>query len=299
MRLPYRRCETLRSRHLNQPKPVAHQLRGMPPRPLGILLVGHGTRDGDGTDEFLSIAKQVAIARPQQIVEPCFLELAEPSISTAVATLAEQGVEQMIVMPLLLFAAGHAKRDVPRAIASALGSYPRIRWTQAAHLGCHPAILAQSEARFREALDDRMPTRRETTALVFVGRGSQDDEATCEMRHFASLAHQSNRVGVVKVSFLAMAQPSYPDTLELIAAEHYQRVVVQPHLLFSGELIAGIRQTIETFAAKFPDTEWLVTDPLGPTSAVSTAVLQRIEEAQASISETAARAQIHVATTLM
>ena len=245
-----------------------------PPR-CGVLLVGHGTRDRDGVGEFMETANHVAQACPELVVEPCFLELAEPAIPTAIAHMAQQGIEQFVVLPLLLFAAGHAKRDVPDTVASAMALHPQMAWQQAPHLGCHPAILEQSAIRFEETLAGRAAVPKAQTALVMVGRGSLDEDATQEMHEFAKRASQSANVGRVDVCFYAMAKPALQDTLERIADENFQRVIVQPHLLYGGVILEAIREAVEKCASKNPATEWLVVDRLVPTSRVAAAVLER------------------------
>ncbi len=267
----------------------------------GILLVGHGTRDAAGVEELLTTARRVAQTRPEAAVEPCFLELADPPIAVAAARLAQRGANAIVVMPLLLLAAGHAKRDVPRAVAAALAPFPQITSTQAGHLGCHPAILQQSATRFYEAIRDHTRSRfgepsRPETALVLVGRGSYDDDANREMHQFARLAPQSASVAEVAVCFFAMAQPSLEETLENIAAIRYPRVVVQPHLLFDGFLLAGIRAAVAVCAAKHPVTQWITADRLGPTAQVSHAIWERIDEAGDSHFQSVARPLVPAAT---
>ncbi len=88
-------------------------------RGAGLLLVGHGTRDARGLAEFQTIARRVAEVADGFLVEACYLELAEPSIATAMRRLLERGVRRVTVAPLLLFAAGHAKRDIPGAVEAA------------------------------------------------------------------------------------------------------------------------------------------------------------------------------------
>lgn len=244
---------------------------------IGALLIGHGTRDSEGVAEFHSTVRQVALARPDLVIEPCFLEIAEPTIQTAVVRLVERGVQQIIAMPLLLFAAGHAKRDVPLAVAAALASHTQIDWRQAGHLGCHPAILEQSVNRFREALADRHTVSKEQTAILFVGRGSHDRGATQEMHQFASMALQSLMVDRVEVAFFAMAQPSLEDKLEQIAEYRYERVVIQPHLLFGGVLLGKIRELVELCANRHPATDWVMADRLGPTPPIVRAIAERMD----------------------
>jgi sirohydrochlorin cobaltochelatase len=246
---------------------------------MGALLIGHGTREPEGISEFHSTVQQVFIAWPEIAVEPCFLEIAEPSIESAVKRLLERGVAQIVVMPLLLFAAGHAKRDVPMAVAEALRPYPQIAWQQAEHLGCHAAILEQSASRFQEALANRTAVPSQRTALLLVGRGSLDPEATSEMHEFASLLPQARLVDAVHLAFVAMAQPSLEEILEQIAEKGYERVIVQPHLLFDGLLLGRIGEIVAEFACRQPQTDWVVSGHLGlgPTPAVARAVAERMD----------------------
>lgn len=267
----------------------------------GVLLVGHGTRDPQGVAAFLALAERVAETRPQVAVEPCFLELAEPDIPAGVRRLVEQGVEQIVVMPLLLFAAGHARRDVPNAVAEALQPWPTIRWRQAEHLGAHPAIVQQSHLRYQEALSGRSHVAGEQTILVLAGRGSFDASATLEMQTFAGTLPQASQVATCEVCFYAMAKPSLEETLEHleVSVAAGTRIVVQPHLLFRGLLLDGIRDAVARHAERRPDCEWILCDPLGATPLVAQAVWERILSASTSETWATAGAQLTAATSLM
>src|SRR5690606_2597655 len=111
------------------------------PGTQGLLLVGHGTRDTAGQAEFLSVAAQLAERFPASAVEPCLLELCEPTTTQGSARCVQRGVQRLVVQPLLLFAAGHARRDIPEEIAKAARLYPDVQFPQAGHLGCHARIL--------------------------------------------------------------------------------------------------------------------------------------------------------------
>ncbi len=120
----------------------------------GILLVGHGTRSDVGTAQFLALAERIRGSAGQIVVEPAFLELRQPGIDAAVGRLLEQGIERLVTMPLLLFAAGHAKEDIPRAVAAALEQRGRgdVVQVQAGHLGCHSALVGLSGRRMEKAV---------------------------------------------------------------------------------------------------------------------------------------------------
>ena len=49
-----------------------------------------------------------------------------------------------------------------------------------------------------------------------------------------------------------------------IAADGPKRVVVQAHLLLRGHLMRQVKAEIEVARTRWPVTEWMVTEPLGP-----------------------------------
>ena len=286
---------------------------------VGLLLVGHGTRDVVGRAELLATSRLVADEWPGP-VEPCFLELAEPTIAAGLARLVERGSQRVVVAPLLLFAAGHAKRDVPDAVAAAALAHPGFKWRQAAHLGCHAAIVELSAMRFREAIDeagsedegifdgsvgevggrdsgaprptvaalgsDRSSlTPHPSSLLVLVGRGSLDAAATAEMHQFARLRSECTGVEMIEVCFAAMAEPLLGDCLARLVERrtsdlaHIRQVVVEPHLLFAGELLAEIRRTAARYAGRCPEWDWRITEHLGPDDLLAQAIVQRAKEA--------------------
>jgi sirohydrochlorin cobaltochelatase len=269
-------------------------LRPAPPR-LGYLIVGHGTRDGVGQAEFHATVVKIAAASPHVLVQPCFLELVEPTIPAAIERVVAAGVEQIVVAPLLLFAAGHAKRDVPEAIEAARHRFPHVRFVQADHLGCHAALLELSARRFLDAQPvlgantGHIGDPRSTpggTLWVMVGRGSLDAEATAECERFKQLRQARTPVADAWNGYLAMAKPTLREILARVEAADYARIVVQPHLLFSGELLVTARELVRAAAERTPDKQWFWAEHLGPADQVAAAVVDRCR--QASLSEAAA-----------
>jgi sirohydrochlorin cobaltochelatase len=241
----------------------------------GLLLVGHGTREQVGVDEFLLTAQGVAGAATDLAVEPCFLEFAAPSIADGFRRLAARGVQRVVVVPALLFSAGHAERDIPTAVASVAAEFSDIALAQSSHLGCHDSLVALSRLRFDEALVSRRDVPAHETALVLVGRGSTWPAATAEMHRFVELCGQRTPVAVARTAFVSMAEPSLEQVFDEVAASGARRIVVQPHLLFGGALVERIGQTVERYAAKRMSSEWIATRHLGPADLLVTAILDR------------------------
>lgn len=231
----------------------------------GILLVGHGTRSQAGQQQFLHLAELVR-RRLYAPLEPAYLELAEPTIGAAVRRLVEAGATRLVVAPLLLFAAGHARQDVPAAVNQALAECgaPALPTVQAPAFGCHRLIVELVLARLGEALAAGgilAPESRQDVLLVAVGRGSRDEQATAEMRRLARIVAERSGLGAVAVGFLAMAQPRVEEVLRR-AASGTRHVAVLPHLLFHGELIEDLRQQIAAQAARSDRQRWLMADVL-------------------------------------
>ncbi|MGD9720315.1 MAG: sirohydrochlorin chelatase [Pirellulales bacterium] len=249
---------------------------------MGLLLVGHGTRDATGTTEFLEAVRLVAERVHGLPVEPCFLEFAAPSIAEGFARLAAAGVKHVVVAPVILFAAGHIRRDIPREVAQAAARFPGVTFEQAEHLGCHPALVAQSRRRFDEALaasEDHSPLHNEmpapATALLLVGRGSRDADATAEMHTLAQLRQAAAPLVKVRVAFMAMADPPLEPMLDELVAAGLRRVIIQPHLLFAGELLARLGAIVNRYRDRYPKTQWLIAAHLGPAEGVVDAILDR------------------------
>src|SRR5437016_1657880 len=71
-----------------------------------IVLMAHGSRDVEGANEFLTFASCLAsrLARP---IYAGFLELADPSIVSAIDEAVQAGARTIFAIPWLLLGAGH------------------------------------------------------------------------------------------------------------------------------------------------------------------------------------------------
>lgn len=233
----------------------------------GVLLVGHGTRSELGERQFFKLAERVAagLALDGCRLEPAFLELAEPTIAQGVSRLLGQGISRLIVAPVLLFAAGHAKEDVPRAVRQALtaGGASTLEVRQAGHFGLHHEIVTLACQRFAQAAAALAAADLQKTCLVVVGRGSRDPQATAEFLELARLIGQRTEVGGVLAGFVAMAQPSVEEVFSQAAQGDYSHVIVLPHLLFHGEILENLAADIRRQESISPAQQWRLARILG------------------------------------
>ena len=86
------------------------------PSPYGVLICGHGSRNRLAVEEFERLAIGLRRRMHPIPVEHGFLEFANPILRDGLDRLREQGVERVLAIPAMLFAAGHAKNDIPSVL---------------------------------------------------------------------------------------------------------------------------------------------------------------------------------------
>lgn len=227
----------------------------------GLLLVGHGTRDQRGQAEFFALAEAIAARIPGLPVQPAFLELLQPSVTEGLRLLADAQVRHVVVQPLLLIAAGHLKHDLPRDVQAAART---MHVELAPHLGSYPLLARLSAERFAQVAGPSTAQAAQQTLTVFVGRGTSDPEGRAEFARFAHARRECCPTGAFEHCFVAAAEPTLENTLWRAAQSPWQRVVVQPHLLFHGEVLHSIAQQVDRVRDAAPHKEWLLAPHLGP-----------------------------------
>ncbi len=252
-----------------KPKPTAPPNSNSPP---GLLLVGHGTRDRLGQEEFRQFAEKVQIALPDWVVAPCFLEFVEPTIGQGMTELVSRGCQEVAVMPLLLFTAGHALRDIPQAVR-AQADLRGVDFQMLAPLGCNPHVLQLSQERHMAAIDEGVSS--DSTAWIFVGRGSQEEGAAVEFREFFALRRQLQTLAASWSCVLARSSPSLEEVLPLVSANQFSQVIVQPHLLFHGQLLDRMKKMVFAHAERVGGN-WQVASPLGGVDGIVSAVCEAV-----------------------
>ncbi|MFI9428881.1 sirohydrochlorin chelatase [Streptomyces achromogenes] len=244
--------------------------------PPALLIAGHGTRDDAGAEAFRDFVRELGRRHPDLPVAGGFIELSPPPLGEAVAELVERGVRRFAAVPLMLVSAGHAKGDIPAALAREKERHPGISYTYGRPLGPHPALLSVLERRLDEVLGGA--DRAEVTVLL-VGRGSTDPDANAEVFKAARLLWEGRGYAGVETAFVSLAAPDVPSGLERCAALGARRIVVLPYFLFTGILPDRVRQQTEDWAAAHPELDVRSADVIGPEPELLDLVMERYEEA--------------------
>lgn len=249
--------------------------------PPALLLAGHGTRDEEGADAFRAFTRALAKDAPDVPVAGGFIELSPPPLADAVAELVERGVRRFAAVPLMLVSAGHAKGDIPAALARERERHPGVSYTYGRPLGPHPDLLTVLERRVDEALaaDRRSPQDRADTTVLLVGRGSTDPDANAEVHKAARLLWEGRGYAGVETAFVSLAAPDVPAGLERCRALGARRVVVLPYFLFTGVLPERVRSQAAGWAAAHPEVAVHQAGVLGVTDELTGLVWARYREA--------------------
>ncbi|MFI7015045.1 sirohydrochlorin chelatase [Streptomyces sp. NPDC050164] len=250
--------------------------------PPALLIAGHGTRDDAGAEAFRDFVRELGARHPELPVAGGFIELSPPPLGDAVTELVERGVRRFAAVPLMLVSAGHAKGDIPAALAREKERHPGISYTYGRPLGPHPALLNVLERRLDEALGGaagRRPGDRADVTVLLVGRGSTDPDANAEVHKAARLLWEGRGYAGVETAFVSLAAPDVPSGLDRCVRLGARRIVVLPYFLFTGILPDRVRLQTEGWAAAHPEVEVRSADVIGPEPELLDLVWERYAEA--------------------
>jgi sirohydrochlorin cobaltochelatase len=248
--------------------------------PPPLLLAAHGTRDPAGVAGFQALAARVADLAGQDGIEVAggFIELSAPPLRAAVASLASTslastGPARVVAVPLMLVAAGHAKGDIPAALAREQARHPGVSFTYARTLGPHPALIELLDARVAAVAGDPPP------AVLVVGRGSTDPDANADVVKTARLLWEGRDYPLAETAFVSLARPDVAEGLERCRRLGARRVVVARYFLFPGVLPDRVAEQAAQYAAAHPELDVAVAGVLGDCDELAALVLERYREA--------------------
>ena len=91
---------------------------------VGIMICGHGSRSKSAEKEFSLLADGLKRHFPDNPVEYGFLEYSSPNIHMGLNALRDADVDHIIAVPGMLFAATHAKNDIPSVLMTYEKKHP-------------------------------------------------------------------------------------------------------------------------------------------------------------------------------
>jgi len=251
-------------------------IRPSPAKPA-LLLAAHGTRDQAGVAAFCALAERVGgLARADGTrVAGGFIELSAPPLRDAVVALVngtERVPAQLVAVPMMLSAAGHAKGDVPAALDRERARHPGLRWAYARPLGPHPLLI--------DLLAQRVDAEgADTPAVLVVGRGSTDPDANADVVKTTRLLWEGRDYPLAETAFVSLARPGVAEGLERCRLLGARRIVVARYFLFPGVLPDRVAEQAAGYAAAHPELDIACAGVLGDCDEIAALVYERYHEA--------------------
>jgi sirohydrochlorin cobaltochelatase len=223
----------------------------------GVMICGHGSRDGHACDEFRRVVDRVVAALPEWPVAMGYLEFARPIIREGLDSLRAQGVDHVLAVPGMLFAAGHVKNDVP-SVLNAYAAEHGLRLEMGRDLGIDAKLLLASRDRIEAALHrSETDVPLEDTCLVVVGRGTSDSDANGNVAKVARMLWEGMGFAHAEVGYSGVAHPRTEVAVECATRLGFRRIVVFPYFLFTGVLVRRIFEAVDAVTARHPRVEFL------------------------------------------
>jgi sirohydrochlorin ferrochelatase len=231
-----------------------------------LVALAHGSRDRRSAATVKALVSEVRALRPDLKVEAAFLELSKPDFHTVVDRLVKAGHDEIVVVPLLLTEAYHAKVDVPSSVAEAVARHPQVRIHASSILGLEASFLEVLDERLREAL--RAARVRELDALVLAAAGSSDPLANQAVARLARLWGSHHRLPVT-AAYASSAPPAAGEAVRAFRGEGRRHIAVASLFLAPGFLPDRAAElALEAGAVA-------VSEPLGAHPNLARAVLAR------------------------
>ena len=250
---------------------------------LGVMICGHGSRNQNAMREFGTVAENLTgrfgPADDPWPVEHGYLEFANPVITHGLDRLRDQGCTKVLAVPGMLFAAGHAKNDIPSVLNTYQAQNPGMEIVYGRELGLDLKMLRAASERIEEALAScNADVPREETLLMVVGRGASDPDANSNVTKLMRMLWEGMGFGWGEVCYSGVTFPLVEPGLEHAAKLGYRRIVVFPYFLFTGVLIKRIFSFADAVAARHPEIEFLQAPYLGAHEQVLSTFEDRVME---------------------
>jgi sirohydrochlorin cobaltochelatase len=246
---------------------------------LGVMVCGHGSRDSDAISEFEAVARGIRERLPQYDVDSGFLEFATPVIRDGLDALRSRGIKDILAVPGMLFAAGHAKNDIPSVLNTYQAQHPEISIRYGRELAIDLKLLKAAADRIGEAIA-AAPTEvpNHETLLVVVGRGASDPDANSNVAKVTRMMWEGFGFGWAETAYSGVTFPLVEPGLEHAVKLGYRRIIVFPYFLFTGILVKRIYHYADVVAARHPEVEFLKAPYLNDHELVLDAFADRVEE---------------------
>ena len=244
------------------------------PDSYALCLLGHGSRDPEGNQQFLTLWQKLRERNFCHITEGGFLDFAKPTATEALSACHQNSIKNIIVIPGILFSGEHTQKDIPKTIGEAFRDHPEINLIFSEPLAMQPEVMEVCQGRIEEGekLSSKSIPRAETL-LMIVGHGSRDKDFNAQVEKKLSWLGEELGFSKTVICFAGTSQYSLED--EKFKPQEFRRVILFPFFLFTGVWVKRVHALTETLQKKYPDTEFLKAPCLSHHNLIVDALIQR------------------------
>ena len=225
---------------------------------IGVMICGHGSRDDGACDEFRRVVGQDRPAAAGMAGGDGLSRVRPADHPRGPGRLRARGVDHVLAVPGMLFAAGHVKNDVP----SVLNAYAAEHGLEA---GDGPRPRHRRQAAGGRARPDRRGAASAARAMPAWTRPASSWSAAAPPTATPTATSPRSRACCGRAWASPMPRSAIPASptraprwrVERAVRLGFRRVVVFPYFLFTGVLVRRIYEAADAVAARHPEVEFL------------------------------------------
>ena len=116
-------------------------------------------------------------------------------------------------------------------------------------------------------------------AIILLGHGSRITEANKTLKQMALLVKELGNVSIVETAFLQFIKPDFFDAISACVLKGVKKIIIHPYLLYKGRHFEeDITEMITDARRKYPEIEFVLTEPLGVHKNIARVVLERAKK---------------------
>ncbi len=216
-----------------------------------ILLVGHGSRDTNGNKEIEQFSEQWRAQHPDWNIEVCYIEFADILLDEGFDN-AAKNASRVLVIPLILNAAGHVKMEIPEHLEKARQRHPDVEFIYGKNLGVSMSLLTAVKRQLLQVMDSMAMPDPKTTGVIILGRGSSDKIANGEVAKLARWVFEERDHELVDIAFTGITYPRLETVVQRQVKLGMTQIAILPYYLFTGTLITRIAEQHKHLQAQYP-----------------------------------------------